>query len=82
MCNVLLYIGRLAFFLSQELDIGGRFNQMLNNFNKTSGKPCEIAGSMGIITTEPGERPSSEELLKRIDNLMYNEKRRRKAGKK
>ncbi len=72
----------LAVFPSEELDIRGSFDRELDNFNKVSGKPYEVAGSMGIITTEIGERPSFEELLKRTDDLMYTEKRRRKAVKR
>ena len=41
-----------------------------------------LAGSVGIMITSPGERPTFEELIKRTDELMYIEKRRRKALKK
>lgn len=69
----------LAVFPYEDIDIRERFNAELANFNGSSGKPYKVAGSIGIIRTESGERPTLEELIKRTDSPMYEEKRRRKA---
>ena len=70
----------LAVFPYEEADIRERFNARLDSFNSTSGKPYKVSGSIGMIHTEIGEHPTFKELVKRTDGLMYEEKRRRKAG--
>ncbi|MGN1340066.1 MAG: diguanylate cyclase domain-containing protein [Oscillospiraceae bacterium] len=74
----------LAVFPAEEKysDLRERFNKALDEFNSTSGKPYKVAGSMGMIITESGERPSFEELVKRTDQLMYEDKRLRKAERR
>lgn len=70
-----------AVFPSEEIDVRERFNAELDVFNKNSGKQYEVSGSIGVITIASVERPTFEELLKKTDELMYAEKRRRKALK-
>lgn len=62
-------------------DIRSIFCGYLDRYNDSSGKPYKVAASMGIYVTEKGERPSFEELVKKSDGLMYEEKKRRKAAR-
>lgn len=52
----------------------------LDRYNAQSGKPYKVAVSMGSYITDKGRRPEFEELVKKADGLMYEEKKRRKAG--
>lgn len=61
-------------------DIRAIFCGYLDRYNNRSGKPYKVAVSMGIYVTGNGERPSFEELVKKSDGLMYEEKKRRKAA--
>lgn len=62
-------------------DVRSLFCEYLDGYNAKSGKPYTVAASMGIYITPKGEQPSFEELVKKSDSLMYNEKKRRKAGR-
>ena len=62
-------------------DIRAIFCEYLNRYNNESGKPYKVVASMGIYVTGNGERPSFEELVKKSDGLMYEEKKRRKAAR-
>lgn len=62
-------------------DIRAIFCGYLDRYNDSSGKPYKVAASMGIYVTEKGERLSFEELVKKSDGLMYEEKKRRKAAR-
>ncbi|MCH5200392.1 MAG: GGDEF domain-containing protein [Oscillospiraceae bacterium] len=57
-------------------DKAGRY---LAEHNAKSGKPYTVSASIGIYHTSENERLTFEELIKRSDGLMYEEKRRRKA---
>lgn len=61
-------------------DIRAIFCGYLDRYNNRSGKPYKVAASMGIYVTGKGERPNFEELVKKSDVLMYEEKKRRKAA--
>lgn len=62
-------------------DIRAIFCGYLDRYNNGSGKPYKVAASMGIYVTGKGERLSFEELVKKSDGLMYEEKKRRKAAR-
>lgn len=62
-------------------DIRAIFCGYLDRYNDGSGKPYKVAASMGIYVTGKGERLSFEELVKKSDGLMYEEKKRRKAAR-
>lgn len=57
------------------------FCEYLDRYNARSGKPYKVAASMGIYITGKGQRPDFEELVKKSDGLMYEEKKRRKTGR-
>ncbi|MDE7294111.1 MAG: GGDEF domain-containing protein [Oscillospiraceae bacterium] len=54
--------------------------EYLDRYNESSGKPYSVAASIGIYITASGEKPDFEELVKKSDALMYEEKKRRKAA--
>ncbi|MCH5324421.1 MAG: GGDEF domain-containing protein [Eubacterium sp.] len=62
---------------------GGNFQAMLDErlaqFNERSGKPYKAAASVGVYHTDENKKLSFEELIKKSDVLMYEEKRRRKS---
>lgn len=62
-------------------DIRSLFGKYLDAYNEKSGKPYSVAASIGIYITAKGEQPGFEELVKKSDALMYEEKRRRKADR-
>lgn len=55
--------------------------EYLDGYNARSGKPYSVAASIGIYITGSGEKPDFEELVKKSDALMYEEKKRRKAAR-
>ena len=69
----------LAVFLECDYDIRERLNSRLDDINSTSGKPYKVLGSMGILELPSGDHPNMENLIRRTDKLMYEEKRRRKS---
>lgn len=62
-------------------DIRLLFCEYLDRYNAGSGKPYTVAASLGIYVTSKGKQPDFEELVKRSDALMYEEKKRRKAAR-
>ena len=54
-----------------------RFDEYLENYNKTSGKPYYVASSIGITCCSPKEA-TVDELIKLSDDLMYADKATRK----
>lgn len=64
-----------------ELDIRRLVCEYLDAYNAGSGKPYDVAASIGIYITPKGERLDFEELVKKSDRLMYEEKKRRKAAR-
>lgn len=69
----------LAVFPECDYDIRERLNSRLDDINSTSGKPYKVLGSMGILELPSGDHPNMEDLIRRTDKLMYEEKRRRKS---
>lgn len=66
---------------SDNMDVRDLFCEYLNKYNTKSGKPYSVAASIGIYITSTGEKPGFEELVKKSDVLMYEEKKRRKAAR-
>ena len=62
-------------------DVRTLFCEHLDEYNAKSGKPYSVAASIGIYITANGEKPDFEELVKKSDVLMYEEKKRRKAAR-
>lgn len=60
-------------------DIRAIFSGYLDRYNKGSGKPYEVAASMGVYVTAKGERLSFEELVRNSDVLMYEEKKAKRG---
>ncbi len=63
-----------------DKDIRTLFCEYLDDYNKKSEKPYNVAASIGIYITANGEKPDFEELVKKSDVLMYEEKKRRKTA--
>ncbi len=56
-----------------DYDIKQKINDWLAGFNSKSGKPYQVSASIGIYTTS-SENADFEELVRKSDSLMYNEK--------
>ena len=56
-----------------------RIARMLQEYNRTSGKPYRLDFSLGHASFGVQKRPNLEELLKIADERLYIEKRRRRA---
>lgn len=66
-----------------DYDIGGIREKMktwLRDYNSRSGNPYTVSASLGILSTDDTDGLEFEDLLKRVDELMYQEKRRKKKG--
>lgn len=64
-----------------DYDIDGireRMKNWLEHYNSASGNPYTVSASLGILSTDDTDGLEFEELLKRVDELMYQEKRRKK----
>ena len=70
----------LAVFPTCGYSVRERFNKILDEINSAGGKPYLVLGSIGELDLGHGERPQFEELIKRTDELMYEEKRRHKQA--
>lgn len=68
-------------YRENSIDVRSLFCKYLDEYNAKSGKPYTVAASMGIYITPKGEQPNFEELVKKSDSLMYDEKKRRKAAR-
>ena len=53
-------------------------NSFLDNFNRGSGKPYKVSVSIGVNYADSGMELSFEELVRKSDMLMYDEKKKRK----
>lgn len=62
-------------------DVRAMLCEYLDGYNAGSGKPYSVAASIGIYITANGEKPDFEELVKKSDVLMYEEKKRRKTAR-
>ena len=63
--------------LENELDIINaveRLNQNVDRFNLKRNTPFSLALSIGVDTFDYKSKMASEEFMKRIDHLMYNDK--------
>ncbi len=69
-------------YKSNGTDIRALFCKYLEEYNAKSGKSYSVAASIGIYITANGEKPDFEELVKKSDSLMYEEKKRRKTARK
>ena len=54
-------------------EIRVKINNWLSDFNAKSGKPYTVSASVGIYTTDSDDA-TFEELVRKSDQLMYNEK--------
>lgn len=54
-------------------EIRTRINEWLDDFNRKSGKPYKVSASVGIYTTNSDDS-DFEVLVRKSDQLMYNEK--------
>lgn len=54
-------------------EIRAKINDRLSDFNAKSGKPYTVSASVGIYTTDSDDA-TFEELVRKSDQLMYNEK--------
>jgi len=59
----------------------GRLEKALSDFNAAGKKPYRLGLSMGIACYDPASPSSVEDLLGRADNLMYEEKRRKRPAR-
>lgn len=55
-------------------------NSFLDNFNRSSGKPYRVSVSIGINYADSSMELSFEELVRKSDKLMYDEKKKRKRS--
>lgn len=70
--------------LADAEQVWDRIMERLEDYNSVSSKPYRISMSHGILEYSPASRDTIENLLRRVDALMYREKRdykKRKAGK-
>lgn len=51
-----------------------KFQEFLDNYNATSGKPYKVGASCGMYSVVPPEGTSLDEFIKSADELMYREK--------
>lgn len=58
-----------------------KLNECLERLNSTSGKPYKVGASIGVYKAVPGEEDGMDVFIKEADDLMYADKKRRKAGR-
>lgn len=59
-------------------EITAAVNSFLDNFNRGSDKPYKVSMSIGIDYADSSMELSFEELVRKSDKLMYDEKKKRK----
>lgn len=59
-----------------------KLNECLERLNSESGKPYKVGASVGVYKAVPAENDGMDVFIKEADNLMYADKKRRKAGRK
>lgn len=57
-----------------------RLRENLRRHNAETSGPYELSLSVGVFRCGPGDDPNVEEMLARADELMYEEKRRKRPG--
>lgn len=62
-----------------EEKLKGDFCEYLDRLNSTSGKEYHISASVGVKTFTISESSDFEEMVRATDQLMYTEKKRKKA---
>jgi len=67
--------------LSDAELVWDRIMESLTDYNSRSSKPYKVSMSHGILEYSPASRDTIELLLKRVDALMYSEKRDYKRKK-
>ncbi|MDE7323514.1 MAG: GGDEF domain-containing protein [Lachnospiraceae bacterium] len=55
-----------------------KMKNWLEDYNSKACNPYTVSASLGILSTDDTEELEFEDLLKRVDALMYQEKRRKK----
>jgi len=67
---------------SDEPEVRARLAAALDAVNAAPDRPYRLAASVGVITYRPADGPRSvEDLLAEADLLMYEQKKRRRAGR-
>lgn len=62
--------------------IKNSIEKCISEYNSDSGKPYELSASMGVAVQNPDNAHERfEDIFKRSDRLMYEEKRRRKSSR-
>jgi len=61
--------------------ITARLEENLKKFNETSGKPFQISISYGLIPLDMEDDSPLEEIMRRADEIMYEQKRSKKTVK-
>ncbi len=61
--------------------IRARIAERFEEFNKDGNRPYQLHASLGIVQSEPQSPQKIEDLVKRADELMYQEKNLRKAAR-
>lgn len=72
----------VALALASEVSVEAiveRLQRAIASFNPRNGRAYRLCASIGVAASDPSRPSSIEELLKRADGLMYEQKRRRKA---
>jgi diguanylate cyclase (GGDEF)-like protein len=69
-------------FVVLEASAGGveRLRENLRRHNTEATGPYELSLSVGVFRCGPDDDPNVEEMLARADELMYEEKRRKRPG--
>ena len=55
-----------------------KMKNWLEEYNSRAGNPYTVSASLGILVTSGNEELEFEDLLKSVDALMFQEKRRKK----
>lgn len=63
-------------------DISKRIDSYLDNINETAGKPYEIHASIGYHIATANKTQSLYNLISFADQIMYDNKKKRKAERK
>lgn len=59
--------------------IRGRIEEHINNHNKNSNNQYNLSASIGLVSCEPNEHSSLDDIMKVADKKMYEEKQTKKA---
>lgn len=59
--------------------VKGKIKKYLENYNKNSNKPYKVGSSVGVYTVQSEDITEFEDMIKKADNLMYEDKAYRKG---